>query len=91
MITIGTCTNGTFSGIPSEGFQDENVVKNLVKKITFMVVAKLIPGHWCWPIPPGKKRSSLFEASRNREGLNAFGSEKAVPSRNAMRGSAVNT
>ena len=45
MITIGTCTNGTSSGMPSDGVQDENVVKNLVKKITFMVVAKLIPGH----------------------------------------------
>ena len=45
MITIGTCTNGTSSGMPSDGVQDENVVKNLVKNITFMVVAKLIPGH----------------------------------------------
>ena len=45
MITVGTCTNGTSLGMPFEGSQDENVVKNLVKNITFMVVAKLIPGH----------------------------------------------
>eukprot|EP00982_Pelagococcus_subviridis_P011634 31105-Pelagococcus_subviridis.AAC.4 len=78
MITIGICTYAG-SSLPSpdrSGVHPSNVVVMYAKNVCVMSVDRLIPGHWCCPMPPGKYVSPLttFPAAapsgRKRSGWN---------------------